>query len=330
MREYLTRKARRLSFYLRGAIHDRLPGRWLHARRERCLDALRDEDLLVSVRPRVNYYNKLDLAFTLPAASPRADTLTRDVGSYYYYDLQRYLKCFPPELRLNWLLGDNIIIPDQPAIVKSRPIAGDNHNAVVMKLDQLRHYRLFSYRDRLSFSAKEARACWRGILNNPLRQSLVSRYGRDSRHDIGYVDPPRLDIDLPPSQPLNIADQFKCRYVLSVEGYDVATNLKWIFASNSLCLMPRPRYETWFMEGALRDGVEYVELRDDFADLDEKIDWFEAHPQEAEAIIRNANRHYRQFLDQPREDLVSLLVLEKYFERSGQLPARSFSADLFG
>ena len=56
---------------------------------------------------------------------------------------------------------------------------------------------------------------------------------------------------------------------MSLEGIDVATNLKWIMSSNSLCFSPKLRYETWFMEGKLVPGVHFVEVRDDFDDLAE-------------------------------------------------------------
>lgn len=37
---------------------------------------------------------------------------------------------------------------------------------------------------------------------------------------------------------MSVEDQKRYRYIVSLEGYDVATNLKWIMNSNSLCLMP--------------------------------------------------------------------------------------------
>ena len=39
------------------------------------------------------------------------------------------------------------------------------------------------------------------------------------------------------------------KYVLSLEGNDVATDLKWRMAQNSVVVMPRPTKETWLMEG---------------------------------------------------------------------------------
>ena len=49
-------------------------------------------------------------------------------------------------------------------------------------------------------------------------------------------------------------DNLNYKFILAIEGYDVATNLKWIMSSNSLAVMPRPTYATWFMEGTLIPG----------------------------------------------------------------------------
>lgn len=330
MREYLTRKMRRLGFFFREAARGLLPDSRYYQRLALVFGALAGQDFSPEVYARVNYYNRLDQAFVLGDSTPRARDLSRQQeGTFYYYDFKEVLRYFPADLRLNWLLGDNILIPEQPAIVKSRPIGNENRNAVVLKLDKLRHYDLYQFKDRLAFRDKRSAAVWRGILNNPLRVALVSRYAGDPRHDVAYVEKPRLQCDKPPGSPLKVSRQLEYRYVLSVEGYDVATNLKWIFGSNSLCLMPRPRYETWFMEGTLEAGEHYVELRDDFADLDEKIAWYDSHLAEAEAIIENAHRHYRQFSDARNETLVSLLVLQKYFERSGQVQPQPFSGRYF-
>ena len=42
------------------------------------------------------------------------------------------------------------------------------------------------------------------------------------------------------------------------------------------------------------------------------------HPEEAKAIIRNAQAFVDQFRDKEREELISLLVLEKYFRHTRQ------------
>ena len=87
-------------------------------------------------------------------------------------------------------------------------------------------------------------------------------------------------------------------------------------ASNSLVMMRKPRFETWFMEGRLEPGVHYVELKDDFSDLEEKVQFYNLPENQDKAlqIIANAHAYVAQFKDSDQELLVSLLVAQKYFD----------------
>ena len=82
--------------------------------------------------------------------------------------------------------------------------------------------------------------------------------------------------------------------------------------------MPRPTCETWFMEGTLVPNYHYIEIKPDFSDLEERVNYYIRHVDEAKAIIRHANEYVEQFKDKKREDLISLLVLDKYFRATGQ------------
>ena len=87
-------------------------------------------------------------------------------------------------------------------------------------------------------------------------------------------------------------------------------------SSNSVCVMPNPKYETWFMEGKLKPDFHYICLKDDFSDAEEKIDFFIKHPDHVKKIIANANDYVDQFKNKRKEKLISLLVLNKYFSYS--------------
>ena len=110
------------------------------------------------------------------------------------------------------------------------------------------------------------------------------------------------------------ANQTEFKYILSLEGVDVATNLKWIMSSNSLCFSQRPRFETWFMEGRLIPNVHYVEIAEDFSDINDKIAFYERHPEEALRIIANANAYITQFMNADDEALLAHLVVARYFK----------------
>jgi len=48
------------------------------------------------------------------------------------------------------------------------------------------------------------------------------------------------------------------------------------------------------------------------------MEYYLQHTDEALEIIKNANHYIEQFKSKPREDLISLLVLEKYFYKTNQ------------
>lgn len=72
------------------------------------------------------------------------------------------------------------------------------------------------------------------------------------------------------------------------------------------------------MEGSLIPGYHYVELADDHSDLPDKIAYYSAHPEEATAIVANAQRHVARFRDERTERITALLVMQKYLELSCQ------------
>lgn len=265
-------------------------------------------------KSRLDYYCKLDTRCELTDAMSLADFRSHK-KSAYFFDLYPHLRAFPKDSRFLAMFGDVVIVPDQPSFVKSRPIHGDNRNSVLMKLDAVRHFMFVN--DPQPFRAKRAGLTWRGRLHLDVakerRLDFLQQFSSQQRFDIGHINggdvypeyrKPRMSID----------EQLQFKYILSLEGVDVATNLKWIMSSNSLCFSQSLKYETWYMEGRLQPGVHFVEIADDFSDVDEKIDYYERHPEEAEQIIANANAYTRQFLDRDAEDLLAHCVIKRYLE----------------
>jgi len=264
---------------------------------------------------RLDYCNQVTTPVMIHEATSIAQ-FRRTKKTVYHLDLLPHLRCFEDMRRFKYVFGDVTRVPDEPAFVKSRPVGGDNRNSVLMKLDTPRHFRFVS-RDK-PFAGKQPRLVWRGRLHlhspQERRLEFLQRYCRSDFCDVGHVNKE----DFYPEcrrPPLSIADQLEFKYVLSLEGNDVATNLKWIMSSNSLCLAPRPKFETWFMEGRLIPDHHYAQIADDFRDVEEKIAHYERHPDEARAIIANANAYVRQFLDADREAVLGHLVVGRYFEQ---------------
>ena len=65
------------------------------------------------------------------------------------------------------------------------------------------------------------------------------------------------------------------------------------------------------MEGKLIPNYHYIEIKPDYSDLPEKLQYYIDYPEEAKKIIQNAHVYVKQFQDKDREDLIHLLVLRK-------------------
>ena len=117
---------------------------------------------------------------------------------------------------------------------------------------------------------------------------------------------------------MSIKDQLDYKFIFCLEGKCISTNLYWAMSSNSVCIMPKPKYESWFMEGKLKDGVHYIKVKDDFSDAEEKIKFYMNENDKCLEIIDNAQKFVRQFKDVKQESLIQLLILKQYFKSTGQ------------
>ena len=308
-----------LLFYLKGLWRDV----WPHAlcrmslrNKLKAVERMNDEEREYIMR-RVNHYCHLDAPIVLAEnAYPlsrftmkRKDReVTGGVHSAHYFDCQEYARYFPKHLKWSMFSGDvNYCFP-QPCICKSRPILPpeEPNNNILLKLNKVRHF--LWIKDPFRWEEKEGRILFRGdVQHKPHRERFVGM----------WHDHPMCDVR--EGGGLSLYDHLKYRYIMSLEGNDVASNLKWVMSSGSVAVMPRPKYETWFMESQLQPDFHYIEIRDDYSDLIDKINYYEAHPKEAKAIVQNAHEWVRQFRNKRREDLIALLVLEKYFKGTGQL-----------
>ena len=68
------------------------------------------------------------------------------------------------------------------------------------------------------------------------------------------------------------------------------------------------------MEGRLIPDYHYIEVKPDYSDLIEKIEYYIVHPSEAEAIIEHAHEWVKQFQNPRIELATQLAVAQKYFD----------------
>lgn len=306
-------------YYLRGVSFFLCPKFLLRRKAQRLLEKAKNLPNYDYLMDRVNYYNKLSNS-QLPDNAPKLSEQSlrkRDSGSVYFFDTFEYNRYF--KQNLHWFLmgGDVTIIPDNPTFVKSRPISDDNANSVLLKLNKVRHF--FYVEDTIPFEQKISKVLFRGYAHGkPNRQDFIEKYADHPRCDVRDTAPHSINPLKWRAENMSIAKHLDYRYIMALEGNDVASNLKWVMSSNSIAVMPRPKYETWFMEGRLIPNYHYIEIRPDFSDLIERIEYYDNHIDEAKEIIKHAHEYLEPFRNKKQEDLISLMVYKKYFDETGQ------------
>jgi Glycosyl transferase family 90 len=218
-------------------------------------------------------------------------------------------------------LGDNRSVPSFFAFAKTRMIYC--RNIILLNLNFNRHWgdipNVRKY--DIPFHQKKNAVVWRGSSTggkgNTSRDQLVRKYQHHPNKALnikysnlvqGYQNTNNQYI----LQPMSMEDQLKHKFIISIEGNDVATNLKWLMYSNSVVFMPKPIVASWFMEDQLLPYVHYIELKDDFSDIEEKYNWCMQHLNECEQIAKEATKYVEQFLDRNKEKEITKAVIETY------------------
>ena len=276
------------------------------------------------IKKRVNYYNKLNKEIKLNKDNESLNNFKiKNFHRTYFFDTYQYTRFFEKRLKLKMLFGDITHSPDVPSIVKSRPINKNNQNSILLKLNKIRH---FTYtKDSNEFDHKINKLIGRSAITKKHKKRIdfFKIYFNNQLCDLGAINKNTPHPEWLKNK-ISIEDHLKYKFIMCVEGVDVATNLKWVMSSNSIAVMPRPKIESWFMENMLIPEKHYIEIKEDYSDLESKIKYYIKNPEKCKRIIKNANDYVVQFKNKRREDLISLLVLEKYFHFTEQQKKTSF------
>lgn len=317
---------RKVWFYAGNFVQYAVPNYWFRVRLNRILHSLPEADRVEADR-RVDYYNRVAAGRGCVAqgvgtsvADFKYPRKKKHKFVTYFFDLYKCVRYFDVRLRFAYEFGDVTEEPVVPSFVKSRRItaASEPTNAVILKLNSVRHF--YFVKDKIPFAKKKDMLVSRNIVRQPQRRQLLEMYHGNPMFDIGQINSDSNGEHPEWVKPyMTIPEQLEYKFICCIEGNDVATNLKWVMSSNSLAVMPRPKYETWFMEGKLIGDYHYVLINDDYSDLEEKMNYYISHPDEAEAIISHAHEYVAKFADKKVERYVSLKVVQRYFERTNQL-----------
>lgn len=290
------------------------------------------------ISPMVIKYSSLPTETGNPLRYCYNDYFHKDFPSKkttYYQDMTRIIHYLPHLYHNNFLFypHDRVEGFSVPTLVKSRPIY-DYDQSILLNLNFLRHFSdVYNVEPHdIPYEEKKDMLIWRGadtgygfgneIPYRPVsRQILVEQYchSQSSLIDIGLSN---ISVNREKKHKSNFQQYVKPRmkmselleykFILSVEGNDVATNLKWILNSNSVAFCPPFTINSWILEENLQPWFHYVPVKHDFSDLEDKVEWAIHHPEKCLDILHESRKYIEQFLDIKTEKKIMEMILNEY------------------
>jgi hypothetical protein len=231
------------------------------------------------------------------------------------------------------MLGDGTRYVDIPLIGKTRfasyrPESDKMREVILGFLEVDRHYgAIHRVKQGIPWRKKQNTLIWRG-------DSTGTRYPIIAK----YITYPISDIDVAfsalcqehknnPHNKVLVRKRITPRqltnykYLLSLEGNDVASGLKWMLYSDSVVFMARPRHVSWALEEFLVPFIHYVPVKEDYSNLMEMVQW----ARQNDELVYNISKHSTQFIEdlimsqeaQRNHKLVLQQMLRKYHEQFG-------------
>ncbi len=223
-------------------------------------------------------------------------------------------------------IGDSSSTNTQlPVVAKSRRVVNSTneesaHSSIIWPVRIGRHFdgplRDLKMAKDTPWEEKRDAIVWRGsctgLGTSSLRFRFVQKYGTHQNRDIdigmvggmiGSCAGGKLDAKHS-KETMTVEDMLKYKYMLSLEGNDVATGLKWQLASSSVVFMPKPTTESFAMESLMVPFVHYIPIKSDGSDIEEMLTWAKSNDDKARWISEQASKYMDDlwFSDQAKED----------------------------
>lgn len=150
---------------------------------------------------------------------------------------------------------------------------------------------------------------WRGHVNLGLeRRTYLALYQSSKVVDMKHSLFP--DNSFAPM----LKEALRYKYLLVLEGHDVADDLVWKLYSNSVVFMPPPTYVSWAMETMLEPWKHYIPVNR--TNVVERLLWAQSHPEQARQIAEHSTRWVYDLYFHPQaardDEHIKRIIIHRY------------------
>lgn len=284
---------------------------------------------MISIEDRVNYYYG---NFSYDTNYPEIEKVPINHKAFRYSfgaDLSKINQTYIPDIiryakiakdKLFFFIGDTPYVDNFfPVLTKIRERDNPLSNGVISNLNTLVHWDpiKFVLQIDVSWFKKNNKIRWRGSdtgihINDGRYNRLDFVKDYKNKYDIGFNKAVgcfhhKIDLSEYMKPSIGIRDLLTQKYHICIDGNDKASCLNWVLASNSVPIMPKPKFHSWLCEPWLEPNVHYVEINDDFSNLEEKINWCQENDEECYNIAVKG----KEFIMQNFGNIHDQLAIEK-------------------
>lgn len=243
---------------------------------------------------------------------------TETIGQIMVYNLLRINKI--DDMLLPIIMVDTMGPLSVPHWTYNRRAETGDH--IIWPLASHRFHYLIGLDDKLTWEEKKHELIFRGVTTGPLVPSITST-GRiktsrfeiiNKWHDkpwanLGFnriIDSTKLrpqwnqlkDAILNLVKPyLSVPSMLDDRFILCIEGEDIATSFGWALASNSVPIHPYPFvFEVWYFQG-LKPWIHFIPCEPDGSDIGELMSWASKNDSKCKEIATAGREHMTKMLD---------------------------------
>jgi hypothetical protein len=224
----------------------------------------------------------------------------------------------------------SLCVVDASEMKKTRCRQTDNIlQPILLPLNRKRHYGVASIvpENDIPWEQKEGRAVWRGKYgasthaNDDIKFALVSKHLDSTLVNAKFSKVAKGAPKHMMGSYMDMKNQLAYKYIISIEGNDVSSGMKWMLLSNSVVLTPSCTMESWAMEGRLKPFVHFIPLKADMSNVEEMVRWAEMHPKETRLISERSTLFVYDAFFHPDaiedEKRIMMRIMERYEQNFG-------------